>query len=357
MSLKKISFNLANHGNNRDQQGELIKEDNLPGGKQKAPVNYGSDEETVPLSESSSSFGLASPVKFLSASARKDKKPLRQRLAQLASKSVEEKECNPNAHLIEVTEDAVKNGCGEVLEEEVGEEEYDYYAYLTQEPDDAEKYGYGDEKQQQQKEEKEEEKEFDYYAHLTAEPEDPAKYGYGDEASPTPRRATMDHHTKTPRRSSMKGSSGPKTSKRRGSLTFKENVEVSTITPARDLTKKPSKLWFEEKDYAKMQNEVDFIAECALDGLTNDKMCTRGLEDIMSAESVNRKYFAWDAVLDEQFKQWDAGETYDGEALSKSYKRVSDESMKLATSRALQDAKEVEEYLAETRRYCRRMSM
>lgn len=53
-----------------------------------------------------------------------------------------------------------------------------------------------------------------------------------------------------------------------------------------------------------MKHEVHFIAQCAQDGISNEeKLCTSGLENIMSEESAYRKCEYWDAVLDEQFKQ------------------------------------------------------
>lgn len=82
------------------------------------------------------------------------------------------------------------------------EEEYDHFAHLMKGPDDAAKYGYG-----------EDEYEYDHYARMTKESDDAAKYAYGDDPTEDqnypssraerPHRATLNHYTKTPRRSSQ----------------------------------------------------------------------------------------------------------------------------------------------------------
>jgi len=162
---------------------------------------------------------------------------------------------------------------------------------------------------------------------------------------------------RTPRRSSLKGSSGstPRRQFRRHSLTFSNNVTVATITPTQEMAKKKS-LWFEAKDYAKMHTKIHLIAEKAKEG-DGRKYCTRGLEKIMRRETLEtRKYAAWDAVLDEQEFQRSVG-VDDDDALSNSYREVCAESREEATLRALKDEKAVAAYLSETRKYCRRMSM
>ena len=170
----------------------------------------------------------------------------------------------------------------------------------------------------------------------------------------TPRRVSNPDGTpttpRTPRRSSLKGSSGREF--RRHSLTFSNNVTVATITPTSDMAKKKL-LWFEDKDYQKMQRKIHLIAEKAKQD--SSKYCTRGLEAIMRRDSETRRYAAWDVVLDEQEYQKEAA-VYDDDALSNSYREACEESRAEATLRALQDEKAIADYLADTRTYCRRMS-
>ncbi|KAL3930630.1 MAG: hypothetical protein SGBAC_011681 [Bacillariaceae sp.] len=196
---------------------------------------------------------------------------------------------------------------------------------------------------------------------VTLSDEDEAKYSYNTYSNEVQRRSPSPKAAegRMPRRSSLKGGGGTSTarqSRRRHSLTFSTEVSVSTITPTQELAKKKSSLWFEDKDYEKMRDKIFMIAERAQEGDT--RYCTRGLEGIIHRDSETRKYAAWDAVMDEQEYQMESGADYfDEDALSESYRVVCEDSCKDATARALQDEKDVAEYLSETRRYCRRMSM
>jgi len=190
--------------------------------------------------------------------------------------------------------------------------------------------------------------------------EDYAKYyGYDTYENQDQRHswsADSSRHRKTPRRSSLKNGSGPTRRARRHSLTFSSDVEVTTITPTQKLAKKKS-LWFEEKDYEKMQNKIFMIADMAKEG-EGHRYCTRGLENIIQKGSEERKYEAWDAVLDEQENQMQSGaDFYDDDAVAQSYHVACEKSRADAANRAKQDEKAVAEYLSETRRFCRRMSM
>ncbi|CAJ1956729.1 unnamed protein product [Cylindrotheca closterium] len=165
---------------------------------------------------------------------------------------------------------------------------------------------------------------------------------------------------RTPRRSSLKGSrsSTPKGAPRRHSLTFSKDVVVSTIVPTKKLAKKNS-LWFMEKDYEKMRKKISHIAKRAQEkggAEHKKKYCTRGLENLIrQGGSETRRYAAWDAVMDEQANQCSA-EYYNEDAVSKSYRTACEESRAEATIRALQDEKEVAEYLSDTRNSYRRGS-
>ncbi|CAJ1956727.1 unnamed protein product [Cylindrotheca closterium] len=177
----------------------------------------------------------------------------------------------------------------------------------------------------------------------------------------TPRRhssiSTSTSIGTTPRRSSLKGSNGTPKGARRHSLTFSRDVVVATIVPTPELAKKKS-LWFMEKDYEKMRKKISHIANKAQEkGGAGHKYCTRGLENLIRQGSETRRYAAWDAVLDEQENQTFQGAGKDEDALSQSYRSACEESRAEATIRALQDEKEVAEYLSETRNYCRRSSM
>ena len=76
----------------------------------------------------------------------------------------------------------------------------------------------------------------------------------------------------------------------------------------------------------------------------------------MGEDVETRRYAAWDAVLDEQEYQA-VNDQYDDDALSNSYREACETSREEATLRALEDQKAVAEYLSDTRKYCRRMSM
>jgi len=165
-----------------------------------------------------------------------------------------------------------------------------------------------------------------------------------------------NHHTSVRRRSSIKGKNPDLPIRRRHTLTFSNDVTVKPVVPTQEMVKDKSRLWFEVKDYEMMQKKIFLIADRAKEGREGN-YCTRGLESIIRSDSVTRRYASWDAVLDEQEIQWDAGKDYSDEAVAKNYRRLAEACRAEATVRGKQDAQEVEKYLKQTRLYCRRMSM
>jgi hypothetical protein len=158
----------------------------------------------------------------------------------------------------------------------------------------------------------------------------------------------------TPRRSSLKGANGPRSS-RRHSISFSEQVIVTPVVPTSEMVKKKSDLWLQSQDYDRIITKVQAIADRAGNG-GGPKYCTRGLEALMLNEEDPQKYGACDAVLDEQWNQAQNG-IYDDKALSTIYKLSSISSKMEANLRGLQDAKDIRRYTFDTRKLCRRMSM
>eukprot|EP00980_Cylindrotheca_fusiformis_P018046 scaffold5772_cov101-Cylindrotheca_fusiformis.AAC.5 len=178
-----------------------------------------------------------------------------------------------------------------------------------------------------------------------------SKYGYEDAAPSTP-----TENPSTPiasRRSSLKGSNGPRPH-RRHSITFSNEVLVSPVVPTTAMIKNNSDLWFQEKDYDRMKQKVYAIADLAAEGEMDKKYCTRGLESLIKNNS-SQKYGAWDAVLDEQENQLSSGDI-DDQALSTVYRLYTASSQMEAKIRALKDEKAIKKYLFDTREICRRMS-
>lgn len=175
-----------------------------------------------------------------------------------------------------------------------------------------------------------------------------AKNDYGYEVAAPTRQHRIS------RRSSMKGANGPRPV-RRSSLTFCEQVVVTPVVPTTELVKKKSELWLQSRDYDKIMTKAYGIADRVAEG-TDQKHCTRGLETLLSSEKEEKAHEAYDAVLDEQWKQAKKG-IYDENALSRVYRRSSITSKNDAFLRAQKDEKDVKTYTRDTRRFCRRMSM
>jgi len=271
---------------------------------------------------------------------------------------------------------------------DAGPDDRSQYGYGDAAPDDKSKYGYGD-----------------------ATPDDKSKYGY-EEAAPSlrkvlsrrPRRrrtcgAEDDDDlscdssgpsvcsslgsTRSTMRSSMKkhGSSSStrrrasiqfgseinvylpgheKPVKRRTSITFNESVRVKNVNPVRNMTDAPEKLWFQDDEFKAIRRRSLDLVDKVDSGETNGKKyCIRGLEKLTKSrrkQVLERKYSAWDTVLDEQDVQRDSG-TWDEDYMANAYKYITQEPQEEAVRQGRKDYDEIENYMRSTRRICRRLSM
>lgn len=203
-------------------------------------------------------------------------------------------------------------------------------------------------------------------------------YGYGD-AAPTPRTNAASNNG-TSRRSSLKsgGSGGRRRAsisytgeislqlptgqiaKRRTSVSFKDDADVKDIEPVADMVDHPRRLWFQEEEYAHIQSKIAAVIESAKKGgkesSTTSWLCTRGLEPLMGGGiSYYERKEAYESVLEEQQMQKAQGKHND-EHLRTMYSFHTVDAQVLASERAENDAKEVEQYLKITRKMCRRLS-
>lgn len=204
-------------------------------------------------------------------------------------------------------------------------------------------------------------------------------YGYGD-AAPTPRTANdTSNKTQTARRSSLKSSSGGgrrrasisysgeislrlptgEVTKRRTSVSFKDDADVKNIEPVADMVDNPRRLWFQEEEYSHIRSKISAVLKGAQNGDQESKtswLCTRGLETLMGGGiSSYERQEAYASVLEEQEMQKARGK-YNDEHLRTMYSFHTVDSQVLASERAENDAKEVEQYLKITRKMCRRLS-
>ena len=185
----------------------------------------------------------------------------------------------------------------------------------------------------------------------------------------------------TPRRSSMKQAGAPRRKsidftgertirlpnsnrkvKRRTSITFDDEVRVKKVQPVASLTNNPEKLWFQDEEFENIKEKVFTIVDLVESGeLPPDKerkLCMRGLESLLEKNRQNKeelRYQAWDSVLDEQDHQMHNG-TFNEKSMADQYKLTAMQSRIEAQKRAKQDQDEVERYLKNTRRACRRFS-
>eukprot|EP00934_Nitzschia_sp_Nitz4_P004223 Nitzschia sp. Nitz4//scaffold85_size83877//76066//77013//NITZ4_005242-RA/size83877-processed-gene-0.130-mRNA-1//1//CDS//3329559176//4213//frame0 len=245
------------------------------------------------------------------------------------------------------------------------------YGYGDAAPDSANIYGYGDAAP-----------DSDKYGYGDAVP-DSEKYGYGDGAPTRRSRAGSSSprpSSKTPRRSSMK--QGPESTRRRRasiqltgevenylpgreepvrrrtSISFDNKVKVKKVTAVSDLAEEPQSLWFQDDEYHSIKQKLYSIVDKVESGNTDaGRYCTRGLERMMKSESVRmKKYKVWDSLLDEQDVQREKGADYDDVYMANVCRFASAGCQREAAERAQQDAVAVEKYMANTRRYCRRLS-
>eukprot|EP00980_Cylindrotheca_fusiformis_P005409 scaffold1157_cov122-Cylindrotheca_fusiformis.AAC.1 len=174
-------------------------------------------------------------------------------------------------------------------------------------------------------------------------------YGY-EEISPSTQ-------SRVGRRSSLKGSNGPSSTRRRHTITFCEHVMVTPIVPAADLAKKKSDLWLQSRDYDRILKKAYAIADRAAEG-NQPNYCTRGLEALLvdQAETGLTVYDACNAVLEEQWNQAKEGIS-DDSALSKVYRISALKSKAEAERRAQNDEKDAMKYTMDTRHFCRRVSV
>ena len=147
--------------------------------------------------------------------------------------------------------------------------------------------------------------------------------------------------------------------KRRTSITFSEQADVRSVPAAKELAHDPRSLWIQREEMDRIKTEAMLIANNAHNGPQEAKYCLRGLEKYIGSakgEISSVKTEAWHSVLDEQLLQRSSGQ-YDDHMISSVYKYATLETQVAAHERAFKDAKEIETYLATTRKACRRLSM
>ena len=170
--------------------------------------------------------------------------------------------------------------------------------------------------------------------------------------------------------------------KRRTSIGFDSQVNVRQVIPAVELALSPtikspsseemkskktkSQLWFQQDEYQKMKQKsfdlIDLVdRKGGIDQFNNGKKpCIRGLESLLNNNGLSKeiaKEQAWESVLEEQYEQRSRGR-FDEEVIKDQYMQFgnTEQSQKMAQHRAQQDAKDIENYTKNTRRYLRRLS-
>jgi hypothetical protein len=193
-------------------------------------------------------------------------------------------------------------------------------------------------------------------------------YGYGYAA---PGIGTHTKYDRMPRRSSLKnpntcarrasiGFTGEmnlvlpagKTAQRKTSITFAERDNVEDIESAASMVDTPRRLWFQEEEYAHINEKVQKIVE---ESKKKKGVETRGLENLLDDSGVLDRREARDGVFDEQSMQKSRG-TYNDDNIKTIYQFHSIDAQVRANDRASNDSKDVEAYLKVTRKMCRRMS-
>jgi hypothetical protein len=199
-------------------------------------------------------------------------------------------------------------------------------------------------------------------------------YGYRD-AAPTPR-TNVASNSVVSRRSSLKSGGRRRASisysgeisirlptgeitRKRTSVSFKDDADVKDIEPVADMVDNPRRLWFQEEEYSHIRSKIDAVIARAKNGeqeSTTSWLCTRGLETLMGRGiGYYERKEAYECVLEEQEMQKARGK-YDDEHLRTMYSFHTVDAQVLASERAENDAKEVEQYLKITRKMCRRLS-
>ena len=113
-----------------------------------------------------------------------------------------------------------------------------------------------------------------------------------------------------------------------------QRVKVRKIPYYRSDSKEASMIWYQESDYRRMDEENDIILQIMMmDEHEDDSsiatdcsrsiFCTRGLEGLRPDRALDlqrRRKALWDAVIDEQLRQWSAG-IDDPKAIGKVYRK------------------------------------
>jgi hypothetical protein len=148
--------------------------------------------------------------------------------------------------------------------------------------------------------------------------------------------------------------------KRRTSISFNESVKVKKVDLVKNLTDAPETLWFQDEEFqAIRRRSLDLVDKYDNGQMKGKKYCIRGLEKLTKSRRkkvMERKYDAWDAVLDEQDVQRDSG-TWDEEYMANAYKYKTAEPQEDALRQGMEDYGEIEKYMRSTRNICRRLSM
>lgn len=133
----------------------------------------------------------------------------------------------------------------------------------------------------------------------------------------------------------------PSTTKRR-SVTFHETVKVFAHIHIRDMPQNIiSRTWYSPNDLLSIKQEVCQVAN---NTSADDSFaaCPRGLEFRTITGAIRRrrnKERAWDAVMNEQDRQWDQN-IIDEEAIAEVYRACSSRTAMEAHEAALEDAEE-----------------
>ncbi|KAL3935542.1 MAG: hypothetical protein SGBAC_008956 [Bacillariaceae sp.] len=168
------------------------------------------------------------------------------------------------------------------------------------------------------------------------------------------RNRVRTRNTRPDKKSSMKqedtnGKSRPRR-RRCSSITFCEQLEVvKDIVPVRDMVDDKRQLWWNSTEYQQMV-ELSFatVNLAKVDKTTY----TRGLEDLLKTDHAATHKTRNDVLLAQNILR--RKDVQDEEALSGLYGRSTAKYTQEAERRAKQDAKEVQTYLADTRRQVRR---
>ena len=156
-------------------------------------------------------------------------------------------------------------------------------------------------------------------------------YGYGD-AAPTIKNNNSDHQRQRPQR--------------RRSIQFAQVDEVQEVEPMKNLTRKPENLWYQPDEIRSIQNKNKQIIEKKLknescETTSTRKLCTRGLESsFCPGKRYKKQLRIWESIKGLQNFQKTRG-IYDDEIISEIYRRSSEDDMREAAQRALEDAEHI----------------